>query len=78
MEKGKLFGLTTWNLFLVSGVVNRSEYMGSTSSSQITRAVCANDAVEAEKKLRKHFELQSSPYGTYYSTHGVSVENVIV
>jgi hypothetical protein len=71
--------LSEFSLWLVSGVVKRTEYMAETPSTreQVVRLVCANSAAEASQKFMDHFGSLSAEYSVSYDVNVDSVSDVI-
>ncbi|ADM80153.1 hypothetical protein phiAS5_ORF0310 [Aeromonas phage phiAS5] len=64
-------------IFLAKIRYMKSEYMGSSKSFDTIKLVEAEDADEADSKVREYYNDKSSDYGTYYSVLDVSIEEPI-
>lgn len=65
------------NYYLVTGYVSKSEYMGDTTSENITNLVYADDEENAEVKFVQFWENKTVDYYCYYSVTCVEVQETI-
>jgi hypothetical protein len=64
-------------LFLVTGEVEKSNYLGDSSKSIITRLVEAFDNEDAELKFKNHYENKTKEYDVYYYVWNVESSSII-
>jgi hypothetical protein len=64
-------------LFLATGTIEKSWYMGDTTKEPVTRLVEAEDEHEAVKKFVAHFESKTREYSVYYNVWDACVHEVI-
>jgi hypothetical protein len=64
-------------LYLCTGTIEETPYMGSSKERQLTRIVWANTEALAIKKFTEFFESQSSDYCVSYRVHSVEASRAI-
>ena len=64
-------------LYLVTGQIRYTPYMGDTTSSYEMSLVWAENADQAEEKFRNHWENQSSNYSHHYFAEGINANEAI-
>lgn len=65
-------------LFIVTGEVGISQYMGSETTELFTHLVQAENDAHACRAVEAHYEAKTSEYSVYYSVGWVEASEMIV
>ena len=69
--------MTKETLFLATGEVHKSEYMGKKTSEKVMRLVEAIDEDEAQSIFEAEYESKSSEYSVTYRVRDIEISPVL-